>query len=299
MSVREEALLEAVTATTAATAVTAKGSTGDTPSLSMVKVGSQRGGETVNPLTRPTVTREADRLSTGGATGVDVSSPLHSSDSHTSSSNNSRFGDEQRSEAESDISSLHSSWTHGADTGREEEGGRGDTTRRSKHIRYEETDSDDDSDSDSEADLEDNKDGRKGPKNHRKPSHFDRLLEHDCRDIVLAPQVAVWTIIDISAVCTAAILIDVSGDTNGLIGALLTACLPVLCIPLLLRMVHRKYYMLPVSREGKGERFSGADSSGIETVRSSSYSNSNNFQRKDRQLSKPEAETETRYLDDM
>jgi hypothetical protein len=138
----------------------------------------------------------------------------------------------------------------------------------------------------------------------------DLVLERDCRDILLAPEVAIWTIIDTAAVCGAIILIDISGDANGLVKALLTASLPVLCIPLVLRVVSRRYYMVVVTPVASAIASGSTNSTSSQSARPftlkspttggiSSSRNAAILAGRGRVQSQVEADTESRYLENM
>ena len=85
--------------------------------------------------------------------------------------------------------------------------------------------------------------GKGGPNPGAAEGKMDVLLEEDCRDIIHTPEMAVWTILDVSCVCIAMMLVDISGDVNGFLCAFLTASLPVLCIPILFRTVDKCYHI--------------------------------------------------------
>jgi Leucine-rich repeat (LRR) protein len=120
------------------------------------------------------------------------------------------------------------------------------------------------------------------------------ILENDCRGITLAPEVAMRTIIDTSSIVMAILLIDVSGDANGLVAALLTASLPVLCIPVLLRIFHRRYLAMYSENTQVTDDMSIVSS----TLSNSSYFSGGesimNHER-DRKLSKAQAEAQARF----
>jgi len=70
-------------------------------------------------------------------------------------------------------------------------------------------------------------------------TEYGKVLEYECNGVCRGPMKAMWSTVDLMAVFFALLFADIAGDQVGGARALLSAAFPMLCAPLLLRVIFR------------------------------------------------------------
>jgi hypothetical protein len=85
-------------------------------------------------------------------------------------------------------------------------------------------------------------------------SNFNLALENACVGVWIGPMKAVYTMIDVTSVVYSIMLFDIAGDRIGGFPAFYTVSIPMLCVPVLIRVGYRWIYPLLTRKQQEGRQ---------------------------------------------